>query len=261
MEFYSPYAHDFVRVAACVPTLSVADPAANTAETLALLKRGHEAGVAVMVFPELGLCGYAIDDLLLQDALLEAVEAGVADLIKASRSLRPAFAVGAPIRVEGRLYNCAVVIHAGVILGIVPKTYLPNYREFYERRWFTPGAGVRAQATHYAGTSATFGTDLIFESRGQAPFSFHVEICEDIWAPEPPSTAAALAGAEVLLNLSASNIVIGKATTRRLLCAAQATRCLAAYAYSAAGPGESTTDLAWDGHASIFELGALLAET
>jgi NAD+ synthase (glutamine-hydrolysing) len=261
MDFYSPYAHDFVRVAACVPTLSVADPARNTAETLALLKRGHAAGVAVMVFPELGISGYAIDDLLMQDALLEAVEAGVAELVKASKTLRPAFAVGAPVRVEGRLYNCAVVIHGGSILGLVPKTYLPNYREFYERRWFTPGAGVRACETDYAGQAVPFGTDLIFESKGDSPFSFHVEICEDIWAPEPPSTAAALAGAEILLNLSASNIVIGKATTRRLLCAAQATRCLAAYAYSAAGPGESTTDLAWDGHASIFELGALLAET
>jgi NAD+ synthase (glutamine-hydrolysing) len=261
MDFYSPYAHDFVRVAACVPTLSVADPAANVAETLALLKRGHEAGCALMVFPELGLSGYAIDDLLLQDTLLEAVEAGVAELVRASRSLRPAFAVGAPIRAEGLTYNCAVVIHDGRILGVVPKSYLPNYREFYERRWFTPGAGMANRTLDYAGEAAPFGTDLLFDTRGEAAFSFHVEICEDVWTPDPPSSAAALAGAEILLNLSASNIVIGKASTRRLLCAAQASRCLAAYAYSAAGPGESTTDLAWDGHASIFELGALLAET
>jgi NAD+ synthase (glutamine-hydrolysing) len=261
MDFYSPYAHDFVRVAACVPTLSVADPAANAAETLALLKRGDAAGCALMVFPELGLCGYAIDDLLLQDVLLEAVEAEVAGLVKASKGLRLAFAVGVPIRADGLGYNCAVVIHDGRILGVVPKSYLPNYREFYERRWFTPGAGMAGRTLDYAGQSVPFGTDLLFETKGAAPFAFHVEICEDVWTPDPPSSAAALAGAEILLNLSASNIVIGKAETRRLLCGSQSSRCLAAYAYSAAGPGESTTDLAWDGHAAIFELGGTLSET
>ncbi len=259
--FFSPYAHAFVRVAACVPTIEVASPRFNADRTCELLNLGHQERAGVMVFPELGLSAYAIDDLLLQDALLDAVETEIARLVEASRDRFPAFAVGAPLRIEGRLYNTAVVIHAGRILGVVPKVFLPNYREFYERRWFTSGVGVTNRNIPLAGQDVPFGVDLMFRSTGTAPFTFHVEICEDVWVPEPPSTAAALAGAEVLLNLSASNITIGKARNRRLLCASQSMRCNAAYAYSAAGPGESTTDLAWDGHASIFETGTLLAET
>ena len=261
MDFFSPYAHEFVRIAACVPRLAVADPIYNGEQTLALLKRGHDQSVGLMVFPELGISAYAIDDLLLQDALLDAVQAELTALVEASRDLFPAFAVGAPLRYDGRLYNCAVVIHRGKVLGVVPKSFLPNYREFYERRWFSSGAGVSGRDIEVAGTTAPFGTDLLFECQGACRFTFHVEICEDIWVADPPSTGAALAGAEVLLNLSASNIVIGKAAQRRLLCGSQSSRCIAAYAYSAAGPGESTTDLAWDGHASIFEMGALLSET
>ncbi len=153
------------------------------------------------------------------------------------------------------------MIHRGTLIGVVPKTYLLNYREFYERRHFQPGADVRAQSITVAGRSAPFGVDLLFRSIGSAAFTFHVEICEDFWAPLPPSTAAALAGAEILVNLSASNVVIGKAETRRLLCASQSARAIAAYAYSAAGPGESTTDLAWDGQAAIFECGDRVAES
>ena len=261
MDFFSPYAHEFVRVAACVPRLAVADPVFNAEETLALLKQGHERSVGLMVFPELGLSAYAIDDLLLQDALLDAVQAGLKTLIEASHDLFPAFAVGAPLQYDGRLYNCAVVIHRGRVLGVVPKSFLPNYREIYERRWFSSGAGVSGRDIEVGGVMAPFGSDLLFESQGACRFTFHVEICEDIWVADPPSTGAALAGAEVLINLSASNIVIGKAAQRRLLCGSQSSRCIAAYAYSAAGPGESTTDLAWDGHASIFEMGALLSET
>jgi NAD+ synthase (glutamine-hydrolysing) len=261
MDFFSPYRHEFVRIAACVPGLAVADPVFNGAETLALLKRGHDQSVGLMVFPELGLSSYAIDDLLLQDALLDAVQAEIASLVEASRDLFPVFAVGAPLQYDGRLYNCAVVIHRGRVLGVVPKSFLPNYREFYERRWFNSGAGVSGRDIAVGGVTAPFGADLLFESAGACPFTFHVEICEDIWVADPPSTGAALAGAEVLVNLSASNIVIGKAAQRRLLCGSQSSRCIAAYAYSAAGPGESTTDLAWDGHAAIFEMGELLAET
>jgi NAD+ synthase (glutamine-hydrolysing) len=169
--------------------------------------------------------------------------------------------VGAPLRSRGALFNTAVVIHRGAALGIVPKTYLPNYREFYERRHFVSGAGVRGRRTRVAAHEAPFGVDLLFRADGTLPFTFHVEICEDFWVPLPPSTAAALAGAEILVNLSASNITIGKAETRNLLCASQSARAIAAYAYSAAGPGESTTDLAWDGHAAIFEYGDKLAET
>jgi NAD+ synthase (glutamine-hydrolysing) len=261
--FHSPYAHGFVRLAVCVPRLRPADPVYNTDATLELLRQADAACTAVALFPELGISAYAIDDLLLQQTLLEAVERQIERLVEASRTLRPAFAVGAPLAHRGRLYNCAVVIQGGEILGVVPKTFLPNYREFYERRWFATGADVVDETITLGGLTVPFGVDLLFEaqSASKAAFTFHVEICEDVWTPVPPSSQGAAAGAELLLNLSASNIVIGKAETRRLLCASQSARCLAAYAYSAAGPGESTTDLAWDGHASIFELGDLLAET
>jgi NAD+ synthase (glutamine-hydrolysing) len=261
IPFDSPYRHGFVRLAACVPAIALADPAANAAETLRLVREGHERRVALMVFPELGLSGYSIDDLLLQDALLEAVETAIGALVEASADLSPVFAVGAPLRFEGRLFNTAVVIHRGRILGVVPKTFLPNYREYYERRWFASGLGVTGRSMTVAGREAPFGTDQLFRSTGTAPFTFHAEICEDVWTPNPPSTTGALGGAEILLNLSASNIVIGKADARRLLCASQSMRCQAIYAYSAAGVGESTTDNAWDGQASIFELGELLAES
>lgn len=259
--FHSLYRHDFLRLAACVPRIEIGDPAFNAAETLRLAAEGDAQSAALMLFPELGVSAYAIDDLLLQDALLDSVERAIASICEGSRNLFPVLVVGAPLRQGGRLYNSAVVIHRGDILGVVPKTYLPNYREFYERRHFTSGAGVSGQTILVAGRPVPFGTDLLFRSNGSAPFCFHVEICEDIWVPQPPSTAAALAGAEVLLNLSASNIVIGKAETRRLLCASQSARAVAAYAYSAAGPGESTTDLAWDGHAAVFECGEKLAES
>ncbi|MFZ5669671.1 MAG: NAD(+) synthase [Pseudomonadota bacterium] len=261
LPFDTPYRHGFLRLAACVPETSLADPAANAARTLDMVRQAHDDGVALMVFPELGLCAYSIDDLLLQDALLGAVEAALGRLADDSRGLRPAFVVGAPLRHGGRLFNTAVVIHDGAVLGVIPKTALPNYREYYERRWFASGRGVAGGTIRLAGREAPFGADLLFRSVGTCPVTFHAEICEDVWVPDPPSTAAALAGAEILLNLSASNIVIGKAEARRLLCASQAMRCQAVYAYSAAGPGESTTDNAWDGQATIFELGEPLAES
>jgi NAD+ synthase (glutamine-hydrolysing) len=259
--FHSLYSHDFVRIAACVPRIQVAGVAANLAETIQVARQGDALSTALIVFPELGLSAYAIDDLLLQDALLDAVEHAIDQLVEASRELFPVLVVGAPLRADGGLYNTAVVIHRGALIGVVPKTYLPNYREFYEQRHFTSGAGVRGRRIAVAGRDVPFGVDLLFRSNGTVPFTFHAEVCEDFWVPLPPSTAAALAGAEILVNLSASNIVIGKAETRRLLCASQSLRAIAAYAYSAAGPGESTTDLAWDGHAAIFECGDPVAET
>jgi NAD+ synthase (glutamine-hydrolysing) len=259
--FHAIHSHGFVRVAACTPALAVGDPGFNAAETLALAKQGHAEACDLMLFPELGLSAYAIDDLLLQDALLERVEAEIASLVAASADLAPVLIVGAPVRATGALYNCAVVIARGRILGVTPKSFLPNYREFYENRWFAPGAGLGGLTVRLAGQEAPFGTDLVFEAADLADFSFAAEICEDLWAPAPPSTRAALAGALILCNLSASNIVVGKADDRELLCASQSMRCQAAYLYSAAGPGESTTDLAWDGQASIHELGKRLAET
>jgi NAD+ synthase (glutamine-hydrolysing) len=260
-SFWSLYSHDFMRIASCVPRTKVADVSANLAETVQLARKGHAAGAAILAFPELGLSSYAIEDLLFQEALLAAVERAVEELITVSCDLYPVLIVGAPLRHADALFNAAVVIHRGSILGVVPKSYLPNYREFYEQRHFTSGAGIRGRQVRVAGREVPFGTDLLFRSTGSIDLTFHVELCEDFWAPLPPSTIAALAGAEVLINLSASNITIGKADTRRLLCASQSARTISAYAYSAAGPGESTTDLAWDGHAAIFECGELLAET
>jgi len=260
-HFYSLYAHEFLRVACCVPRTRVADVEFNLGQTLRLAQDGDKARTAIMVFPELGLSSYAIEDLLLQDALLDEVERSVAKVVEASKSLFPVLVVGAPLRVTDRLYNTAIVIHRGQILGVVPKTFLPNYREFYEKRHFVSGANVITDTVELAGQQAPFGNTLLFRSKGSVDVTFHVEICEDIWMPVPPSSHAALAGAEVLLNLSASNITIGKAELRRLLCGSQSARASAAYAYSASGPGESTTDLAWDGHAAIYECGDQLAET
>jgi NAD+ synthase (glutamine-hydrolysing) len=244
-----------------VPQVAVAEPAKNGDQVAALVDAGARDGVGLLLFPELCLSAYAIDDLLFQDALLDAVEAQIVRLIGLSGKTAPVIVVGAPLRWHGHLYNCAVAIHRGRVLGVVPKIFLPNYREFYERRHFTSGEGVRGAAMTLAGEKVSFGIDLLFAATGTADFTFHIEICEDLWVPQPPSAAGAAAGAEVLLNLSASNITIGKAQMRRLLCASQSARCIAAYAYSAAGAGESTTDLAWDGQAGIFEMGNGLAET
>jgi NAD+ synthase (glutamine-hydrolysing) len=259
--FHAIHTHGFVRVAACTPAVGVGDPGFNAAETLAVAKEGHARGVDLMLFPELGISAYAIDDLFLQDALLRRVEAEIAGLVEASKALTPVPLVGAPVQHNGALYNCAVIIARGRILGVVPKTFLPNYREYYENRWFASGAGVVGLKVELAGQSVPFGTDLVFEAQDLPDFVFAAEICEDFWSPTPPSTKAALAGALILCNLSASNIVVGKADERELLCASQSMRCQAAYLYSAAGPGESTTDLAWDGQATIHELGRVLAKT
>ncbi|MBV8778577.1 MAG: NAD(+) synthase, partial [Alphaproteobacteria bacterium] len=230
-------------------------------QVVELIERGERDDIAVLLFPELCLSAYAIDDLLFQDALLDTVLAQIDRLVALGKSRRPIIVVGAPLRWRGRLYNCAVALHRGRVLGVVPKIYLPNYREFYERRHFASGEAVRDATMTLDGQETPFGIDLLFEAGGRAPFTFHIEICEDLWVPQPPSAAGAAGGAEILLNLSASNITIGKAQMRRLLCASQSARCIAAYAYSAAGAGESTTDLAWDGQAGLFELGEPLAET
>jgi NAD+ synthase (glutamine-hydrolysing) len=259
--FFSPYRHGFVRVATAVPKVRLADPATNGQSALDLARQAHEAGVAVLVLPELGLTGYTVDDLLQQDVLLDAVEAAIATLARESKDLAPLLVVGAPLRDAGRLYNTAVAIQGGRVRAVIPKSFLPNYREFYERRWFTPGAGVVGRTLDLAGQAVPFGTDILLRNLSDAAFTVGVEICEDVWTPAPPSTAQAMAGAEILLNLSASNITIGKSETRRLLCASQSARAIAAYVYSAAGAGESSTDLAWDGHVDIHEMGTLLAQS
>lgn len=261
MEFRSLYRHGFARVAACTIESRPADPAANAQAILAEARLCHDQGVVLCVFPELSVSAYAIDDLLQQDVLLDAVQEAIATIAAGSRELTPVLLVGAPLRQGARLYNTAVVIHRGSILGVVPKMHLPNYREFYEKRHFALGSGTEGQTIGLGGTEVPFGPDLLFAAEDLPGFVLHVEICEDVWVPVPPSSQGALAGATILANLSASNITIGKAETRNQLSRSQSARCLAAYLYAAAGAGESTTDLAWDGQASIFELGETLAET
>jgi NAD+ synthase (glutamine-hydrolysing) len=259
--FGAIHRHGFVRVAAASPRASAGDITFNVEETLDLARQADARGVDLAVFPELNISSYAVDDLFLQDAFLDTVEAGIARLAEQSAGLKTVLVVGAPLRRSGRLYNTGLAIARGRILGVVPKCYLPNYREYYEKRWFASGIGLDGLKIEVAGQGAPFGPDLIFAADDLADFVFHIEICEDYWAPQPPSTLGALAGANILTNLSASNITIGKADERALLCASHASRCVAAYVFSAAGPGESTTDLAWDGQGSIYEFGELLAET
>ncbi|MBW7964979.1 NAD(+) synthase [Bradyrhizobium sp. BR 10261] len=260
MSFHSIYAHGFARVAACVTTSHVADPAANATAVIAAAKTCDAQSVAVAVFSELCLSGYAIEDLVQQDPLLDAVERGLASIVEASAGLMTVLVVGAPLRFGVRIYNCAVVIHRGRILGVVPKSYLPTYREFYEGRHFASGAGITGEAIAIGKLQAPFGTDLLFAAEDVPGLTIGVEICEDMWIPVTPASELALAGASILINLSGSPITIGRARSRALLCQSTSARCLAAYVYSAAGAGESTTDLAWDGQTSIYENGVLLAE-
>lgn len=255
--FHAPRNQGFVRVAAATPVVHTADPAANMLEHVELIQQAGAQGVDLIVFPELSLTGYAIDDLLMQDALLMQVESCIAPLAAAAELAGVVAVFGAPIRKGDHLYNCAVVVGDGRVLGVVPKTYLPNYREYYEKRWFTPGSD---DLPDLGGKWGAFGARLLFEAENRPGFVFGVEICEDYWAPMPPSTRQSLAGARILLNLSASNVVIGKADDRAMLSSSQSARAMAAYVFTASGWGESTTDLAWDGQATIHELGARLAE-
>ena len=258
--FHSPRTHGFVRVAAATPVVHIADPRANAAEHEALIRQAGEQGVDLIVFPELSLSAYAIDDLHMQAALLEEIEAQIERLAAVTEETGVVAVIGAPIRSGDALFNCAVVLGGGEVLGVVPKTYLPNYREYYEKRWFAPAPARTEDSVVLNGETVDFAPGLIFEAVNRPGFVFAVEICEDFWAPQPPSTRAALAGARILLNLSASNIVIGKADERAMLSASQSSRAIAAYVFTASGWGESTTDLAWDGQATIHELGAKLAE-
>ena len=260
-SFYSIYRHGFLRAAVCIPPVKLSQPSLNAEQALSLAKRAEQQGVLLCLFPELNLSAYSNDDLFHQDTLLSACESALAAVLAGSRELASVLIVGAPLRVEGRLFICAIVILQGRILGVVPKSYLPNYREFYEKRQFSAARQALASEFSLLGQTVPFGNDLLFECENIQHFRLFVEICEDLWVPIPPSSYAALAGATVLANLSASNITIGKAEYRRELCLSQSARCLAAYLYSAAGAGESTTDLAWDGQGLICENGELLAET
>ena len=260
MDFYNAYSQGFVRVAACTHHTTIADPAANAESVLRLARACHDDGVAVAVFPELTLSGYSIEDIVMQDLLLDDVRSAVESIVAASTDLLPVLVVGAPLRYRQRIYNTAVVIHRGAVLGVAPKSYLPTYREFYERRQIAAGDDERG-TIRICDTDVPFGPDLLFAASDIPDFVLHVEICEDMFVPIPPSAEAALAGATVLANLSGSPITIGRAEDRCLLARSASARCLAAYVYAAAGEGESTTDLAWDGQTMVWENGELLASS
>ena len=260
MDFYSAYAQGFARVAAVTLPVHLADPAANAAAVIEQARACHDDHVAVAVFPELCLTGYSVDDLFLQDTLLEGVQEAVAEIVAASADLMTALVIGAPVVQGNRVYNCAIVVHRGSVLGVAPKSYLPNYREFYERRWFAPGDDRELEWVTVAGQDVRFGPDLIFRCLDVPGLDLHVEVCEDMWVPVPPSAEAALAGATVLANLSGSPITVARAEDRRLLVRSASARCSAAYVYAAAGQGESTTDLSWDGQTLVYECGDLLGE-
>jgi NAD+ synthase (glutamine-hydrolysing) len=262
VSFFNLYRHNFARVAVCIPEVRVADPVFNADRSIALLEEAGRRRAILALFPELGLSAYSCEDLFHQQALLDGAQAALGRVVAASREIPVIAVVGVPLVVDSLLFNCAAVVHGGRILGVTPKTYLPNYREFYELRQFTPGdVASRATIDLLGQKDVPFGARLVFQLENQPLFAFHAEICEDLWTPIPPSSYAALAGATVLLNLSASNVVVGKDGYRRELGSNQSARCLAAYLYSAAGFGESTTDLAWDGHGFVYENGSLLAET
>ncbi|HEX5611029.1 MAG TPA: NAD(+) synthase, partial [Burkholderiales bacterium] len=260
-RFFDLYQHGFVRVAVATPSVRIGDPMANAQSTAALMREAAQRKAIVCVFPELGLSAYTCEDLFHQQALLEDVNRAFALLLRITRNVPIAAFVGLPVLVEGQLYNAAALICRGRLLGVAPKTYLPNYREFYELRQFTPGDVALRDEIVLGGQRAPFGTNLIFRHAEQPKLALFAEICEDLWVPAPPSSFAALAGATLIANLSASNAVIGKHGFRRELASNQSARCMAAYLYSAAGMGESTTDLAWDGAGMAYENGTLLAES
>ena len=261
-DFFNLYNHGFIRTAVCIPELKVADTVFNTQKTIKLAREASSQKAILTIFPELGLSAYSNDDLFHQDALLRGVREAITEIQTASEKINTIIVTGAPLQFNCRLFNCAVVFYKGKILGVAVKSYLPNYREFYEARQFTPASHSFSSQIELAGQkNIPFGADIIFKVSNLNNFSFFLELCEDLWVPVPPSSFAAMAGATVIGNLSASNITIGKSEYRQQLASNQSARCVAAYLYAAAGPGESTTDLAWDGHAMIYENGNLLAES
>ncbi len=252
----------FLRVAAATPLVRVTDCAFNVEHILALMRRAESEHVNVLVFPELAITGYTCADLFHQPVLQRGAAAALAHLTRESAAVFSGLAVvGVPLAVEDSVFNCAAVLHRGRLLGVVPKSFLPNYKEFYEARWFAPAIKANRREAVIAGQTVPFGTDRLFAAEDVEGLIVGVEICEDLWVPVPPSSAQALAGANVLVNLSASNEIIGKANYRRQLVLGQSGRCLAAYVYASCGVGESTTDVVFGGHCLIAENGVMLAES
>ncbi|MEA2627203.1 MAG: hypothetical protein QOD06_3248 [Candidatus Binatota bacterium] len=260
-DFLDVRTHGFVRVAVCVPEARVADPAFNAESHLQLLRRVHEEGAEYALCPELGLTSYTCGDLFFQEALLRASLEALERVARETASWRSIISVGAPLVVDDLLFNCAITLHQGRVLAVAPKAYPPNYREFYELRWFHPAAEARSREVELLGERVPFGTDVVVRAAHLPGFALHTDICEDLWTPIPPGTIAALSGATVLANLSASNVTVGKWEYRQELVRSSSGKNLAVQMYSAAGFGESSADLAWDGHGIIAERGYIVAET
>lgn len=249
--------YGFVKVAAAVPQVAVADCARNAERIVALAQQAARRGVELVAFPELAVTGYTCADLFLQSALLDAADEALGEIMRQTRKLPLALIVGLPLRHEDRLYNCAAVVAQGRLLGVVPKSYIPNYAEFYEARWFASGAGIEEERITAAGQEADFGTELTFAVNGA---EFGIEICEDLWVASPPSSRLALNGAKLIFNLSASPEGVGKHAYLRELVAQQSARTHTAYVYCSAGFGESSTDLVFAGNGLIAENGTMLAQ-
>lgn len=253
--------HGFVRVAAAIPKLKVANCEYNTGEIIKISKEAEKLGAQFVVFPELAVTAYSCGDLFLQKTLQNEAIKALETIVAETKTLDCVIIIGIPLLVNSRLYNCGVAIKEGNILGVVPKTFIPNYSEFYERRWFCSGMGKVKETVNLLGYSVPFGTDVLFEARNISGLCFGIEICEDLWVPAPPSTKQALNGATLLFNLSASNEIVGKHEYRESIVNMQSAKCAAVYVYSSSGPNESTTDLVFGGHALISEYGSLLSQS
>lgn len=249
----------FHRVAAAVPKLKVADVEFNVAEIIGLVQKASAENASVIVFPELCITGYTCGDLFAQEKLIKEALDSLTQIAETTSKNGISAIIGLPLKYRNSVYNCAAVLDNGNITGIVPKSFLPNYREFYEKRWFKSGRNIRNAQILIAGKKIPFGTDLIFEKGSELRFA--IEICEDLWYPIPPSSFSSLAGANLIANLSASNELVAKSTYRKNLVKDQSARCIAGYVYANSGVYESTTDLVFSGHSIIAENGAVLCET
>jgi len=251
----------FLRIGAAVPALRVADVGFNVKAIISSMKKARKQGVQVLVFPEMAITGYTLGDLVQQRALLAKAQEGLAGVLAESARSAMLVVVGLPLAVGQKLFNCAAVLNSGRVLGVIPKTLLPNYREYYEDRWFSPAGDAGSPLIELGGQEVPFGTDILFKLGGVSSGTIGVEICEDLWVPLSPHEYQALAGATVLVNLSASNEVLGKADWRRVMVSSESGRCIAGYCYVSSGMGESSNDLVYSGHAIIAENGTILRES
>ena len=252
---------NFIRVGAAIPKVQVADCPYNTREILAIAEEAYQQDVKVLLFPELSVTAYSCQDLFGQSTLLEAAESSIKEICQKTKDYAMLLVLGVPVRCQTQLFNCAAVLYQGQVLGLVPKTFLPNYSEFYEKRWFSSALDLKTNETFFCGHTVPIGADLLFQCKQAPEFTVGIEVCEDLWAPAPPSAQLAMAGATVLLNPSASNELATKQEYRKDLVSQQSARCISAYLYASSGLGESTQDTVFSGHAMIYENGVCLKES